>query len=176
MICLHQVEKACIENDIPFYLMYSLVHSESYFDSQIVSRAGACGLTQLMESTAQDEARKLKLQDFDILDPETNLRFGAHYLAGLMSRTEEKNKLLALFAYNAGLSHVRNWVNSSRKDWEATGRIFRGPCGIPTDLFLETLPFSETREYGRKLISAAALYGWLYENKLPAQIVREIMY
>lgn len=171
-----QLEKACLENDIPFYLMYALVHSESYFDSQIISRAGACGLTQLMEATAKDEAKKLKIQDFNILDPEINLRFGAHYLAGLMSRTEEKNKLLALFAYNAGLSHVRNWVNSSRKDWEATGRIFRGPCGIPTDLFLETLPFSETREYGRKLISAAALYGWLYEEKTPADVVREILY
>ena len=44
------------------------------------------------------------------------------------------------------------------------------------DLFLESLPFAEMREYGRKVISAAAMYAYLYENKLPGETVREIMY
>ncbi|MBQ0052727.1 MAG: lytic transglycosylase domain-containing protein [Treponema sp.] len=171
-----KIEKACAENELPEYLLYALVRSESFFDSQISSSAGACGLTQLMESTASDEARKLKIGFYDILDPETNLRMGAHYLASLVERTEKNNRLLALFAYNAGLTHVRNWVNAAREDWRGTGNSVRGPAGIPTDLFLETLPFAETREYGRKIVSAAALYGWLYEEKLPSETVREILY
>lgn len=172
-----EIEKACEDNSLPEYLMYSLVRSESFFDSTIKSRAGASGLTQLMEPTAQDEARKAGLDDFDIFDPQTNLSFGAHYLASLTGRVPENNELLALFAYNAGLTNVRNWISAARKDWaEATQSAPRGPCGIPTDLFLETLPFSETREYGRKLVSAAAIYGWLYEEKSPAETVRELMF
>lgn len=172
-----QTENACRENSVPEHLMYALVRSESFFDSKITSRAGAAGLTQLMESTAADEAKKAKLNEYDIYDPQTNLNFGAHYLANLISRVPENNELLALFAYNAGLTHVRNWISSSQKDWaQATGNASRGPCGIPTDLFLETLPFTETRGYGRKLVSAAAIYGWLYEHKTPAETVREIMY
>lgn len=173
----NQVEKSSDENNLPRYLLYALVRSESFFDSKITSRAGAVGLTQLMESTAADEAKKAKLDDYDIFDPQTNLNFGAHYLANLISRVPENNELLALFAYNAGLTHVRSWISASQKDWaQATGNASRGPCGIPTDLFLESLPFPETRDYGRKLVSAAALYGWLYEGKTPAETVREIMY
>lgn len=172
-----QVEKSSDENNLPRYLMYALVRSESFFDSKITSRAGAAGLTQLMESTAADEAKKAKLEDYDIYDPETNLSLGAHYLANLISRVPQNNELLALFAYNAGLTHVRNWISAAQKDWtQATENASRGPCGIPADLFLETLPFSETRDYGRKLVSAAALYGWLYESKTPAETVREMMY
>lgn len=172
-----QVEEACDKNKIPQYLMYALVRSESFFDSKVTSQAGAAGLTQLMKTTADDEARKAKLDDYDIYDAETNLNFGAHYLSNLIERVPENNELLALFAYNAGLTHVRNWISSAKKDWiEATGNASRGPCGIPIDLFLETLPFSETRGYGRKLVSAAALYGWLYENKTPAETVREMIY
>ena len=172
-----EIEKACAENKIPEYLLYALVRSESFFDSQATSRAGASGLTQLMESTAADEAKKAKAESYDILNPETNLMFGSHYLSSLIERVPGKNELLALFAYNAGLTHVRGWISAAKKDWTAsTGNSSRGPCGIPTDLFLETLPFSETREYGRKLVSAAAIYGWLYENKTPAETVRELLY
>lgn len=172
-----QTEKACKDNSLPEYLMYALVRSESFFDSNVKSRAGASGLTQLMEPTAADEAKKAKLEDYDIFDPQTNLSFGAHYLANLISRVPENNELLALFSYNAGLTNVRNWISAAKKDWtQSTQSAPRGPCGIPTDLFLETLPFSETRGYGRKLVSAAALYGWLYEGRTPAETVREMMY
>lgn len=173
----NEIEKACAENGIPEYLLYALVRSESFFDSQASSHAGASGLTQLMDSTAADEARKAKIEEYDILNPETNLMFGSHYLSNLIGRVPKENELLALFAYNAGLTHVRGWISAAQKDWAAsTGNAPRGPCGIPTDLFLETLPFSETREYGRKLVSAAAIYGWLYEDKTPAETVCELLY
>lgn len=155
------VTKACIENKISEPLLYALIRSESFFDASISSKAGASGLTQLMRPTADDEARKLKLgENYNILDPETNIKMGSHYLAGLIERTEGKSELLALFAYNAGLTNVRKW---------------KRPAGMSMDLFLETLPFPETREYGRKLVSAAAMYGFLYYDITPAETVRKMM-
>ncbi|MCR4823089.1 MAG: lytic transglycosylase domain-containing protein [Treponema sp.] len=171
------IENASKEFSLPEYLIYALVRSESFFDANATSKAGANGLTQLMEATADDEARKLKIEDnYDILDPETNIRMGCHYLSSLISRTDENNELLALYAYNAGLTNVRNWASRFRKDWAETGKPSRKPVGISMDLFLESLPFAETREYGRKVISAAAMYAYLYDGKMPSDVVREIMY
>lgn len=173
------VTKACKEFELPEHLLYALIRSESFFDANATSKAGANGLTQLMEATADDEAKKLKIGsdgNYDILDPETNIRMGAHYLASLISRTEDNNKLLAIYAYNAGLANVRSWGVRFKKDWAETGKPARRPVGISMDLFLESLPFAETRQYGRNVIAASALYAYLYENKPPAETVREIMY
>lgn len=154
------VEKACAENNLSEPLLYALIRSESFFDASAGSTAGARGLTQLMPSTADDEARKLKIgPEYNILDPETNIRMGSHYYASLIERTENNSELLALFAYNAGLTNVRRW---------------KRPAGMSMDLFLEILPFQETREYGRKLVSAAAMYGFLYYGTTPAETVRKL--
>lgn len=154
------VEKACAENNLSEPLLYALIRSESFFDASAGSTAGARGLTQLMPSTADDEARKLKISpDYDIFDPETNIRMGSHYYASLIGRTENNSELLAIFAYNAGLTNVRRW---------------KRPKGMSMDLFLEILPFQETREYGRKLVSAAAMYGFLYYGTTPAETVRKL--
>ena len=110
--------------------------------------------------TAAEKARKLKLPaDYNILDPQTNIRLGSHYFANLIERSENKSILSALFAYNAGLTNVRRWKRTPK---------------MSMDLFLETLPFQETREYGRKLVGAAAMYGFLYYEITPAQTVREL--
>ena len=171
------IENACKEFNLPEYLVFAMIRSESFFDATVTSKAGALGLTQLMEGTANDEARKLKIgDDFDIFDPKTNVRMGTHYLSSMIERSEENNELLALYAYNAGLTNVRSWARSFRNDWSTTGRPAHKPVGISMDLFLESLPFAETREYGRKVIAAAAMYAYLYEGKLPGDTVRELMY
>mgnify|MGYP002624942070 CR=1 FL=1 len=174
------IENAAEEFSVPDYLVFALVRSESFFDSNVTSKAGANGLTQLMEATAADEAKKLKIGnengDYDIFEPEANVRMGTHYLSSLISRTDENNELLALYAYNAGLTNVRNWASRFRNDWATTGKAAHKPVGISMDLFLESLPFAETREYGRKVVSAAAMYAYLYNGKLPCETVREIMY
>jgi soluble lytic murein transglycosylase len=132
----------------PAYL-FALTRSESFFDPEISSHAGARGLTQLMDSTAADIARKLSMSDYSLFDAETNLRFGAFYFAELRGRLDG-NVLAAFFAYNAGISRVRTWLTSAR--------------GLPPDLFLETIPFAETREYGKNVVSAACMYAWLYDG------------
>ena len=114
------------------------------------------------------------MTDYDILSPATNTRVGAYYLKELIGRTDDA-PLLAVFAYNAGLSNVREWVRIARRDWYTTGKSAHRSTGISMDLFLETLPYAETREYGRKVIAAAALYGWLYYKTNPADIVRALL-
>ena len=168
------VVPAAAENGLTESLLYALIRSESFFNPDAASHSGAQGLTQLMLSTAADVARKLKVDDYDILDPATNVRFGASYLGELMGRVDEL-PLLAVFAYNAGLTNVRRWVRQTRSEWLTSYRSRHDVTGISPDLFLETLPFSETREYGRKIVSATALYGWLYYETLPGETVRALM-
>lgn len=150
------VSKYAAEYRLPEYLLYALIRSESFFQPRIVSGAGAVGLTQLMPATAADIAKKLKVADYSLTDPEINIRFGAYYLAEMIRRSD--NRIMpACFAYNAGISRVRGWQKKAQ--------------GLPEDLFLESLEYAETRDYGRKLLSAATVYGVLYYSEEPEDIV-----
>ncbi|WP_304224830.1 flagellar assembly lytic transglycosylase [Gracilinema caldarium] len=151
------MEPIAKQHRIPLEIFYGLVRSESAFVPDVTSHAGAKGLTQLMLATAKDAAWRIKRAggpDFAITDakdlenPETNLYIGAWYLAYLIERTG--SPLLALASYNGGMTRVRNWKNSQSK--------------LVEDLFLETIPITETREYSRKVLGAAAVYGYLYFN------------
>lgn len=160
-------EKYAINDSV----IFALIRSESFFDPNIISSAGAIGLTQLMEPTGNDVARKLKISEYTLTDPETNIEFGTYYLNNLYQRTE-KSYLKAFFAYNAGLTNVRRWLQSSMIE-------FGRKKNMPGDIFLETIPFAETREYGRKLVSATVMYEWLYsENPDEAfiRIIEELIY
>lgn len=147
------VSKYCEEYKISESVMFALIRSESFFDADVMSSAGAIGLTQLMEFTGSDIARRFKMPDYSLTDPETNIRFGTWYLANLISRCDD-SPLLGFFSYNAGITRVRRWLQSSLTE-------FGKKSNMPLDLFLETVPFAETREYGRKLISATIAYDWL---------------
>ncbi|WP_296091812.1 transglycosylase SLT domain-containing protein [uncultured Treponema sp.] len=160
------VQKSCQDFSQPEYLLYGLIRSESFFNPNAKSNAGAKGLTQLMEGTAADVARKLKVAQFDLMDSATNIRFGSFYLEELRRRLDGSS-ILAIFSYNGGISRVRSWVKSANLEF--------GTSDLPKDLFLEAIPFSETREYGRKVVSAAAMYGYLYYGLSTSQVVEEIM-
>lgn len=160
------VEKNCSDFGLPEYFVYALIHSESYFDPIAVSRAGATGLTQLMDSTAADVAKKLRVSEYDLTDGPTNIRFGSFYLKELTERLDG-SKINAALSYNCGISRVRSWLKSASIEF--------GTNKIPSDLFVEFLPYAETREYGRKIITASAIYGWLYYGKNIPETVREIL-
>ncbi len=133
-------------------LVFGLVRTESFFNPEVGSSAGAVGLTQLMLSTAKDTARKLKISDKvtgveDLKNPRLNLILGCSYLSEMISRLDG-NVLNALFAYNGGITRVRRW-RSEAED-------------LSDELFLEVVPFQETRDYGRKVLSAASFYEYLY--------------
>jgi soluble lytic murein transglycosylase len=147
--------------------LYALIRSESFFDNDVVSTAGAVGLTQLMEFTAGDIAHRLKKDDYSLKDPATNIEFGTYYLSNLIKRLDG-SVLTAFFSYNAGITRVRRWLQSSAIE-------LGNRKSQPYDLFLETIPYSETREYGRKLVSGSAVYGWLYYDKSIHDVVDEII-
>ena len=101
--------------------------------------------------------RRLKYGQYDLKNPSDNLEFGAWYIANLFGRLDNL-WIPTFFAYNAGITPVRRWKKSSKIE-------FDNIKSLPDDLFLETIPYSETRQYGRKLVSASAMYAWLYYEK-----------
>jgi soluble lytic murein transglycosylase len=149
------VEKYAKEIGIEAHVVFGLIRTESAFQKDVISRAGAVGLTQLMPATAQEMAGRIKRaggpdyaavkNGIDLNDPETNIHIGAYYLNYLMERFEDT--LLSLMAYNGGMNRLRR---------------LRSASALPLDLFLETIAIAETRDYGRKVLSAAAVYKALY--------------
>lgn len=164
---MEQVQESAKEFEVDDHLMFALIRTESFFEPKIQSHAGAIGLTQLMEATASDCAKKLKVEEYNLLDPATNIRFGTYYYSHVKRRLNDSG-ILALFAYNAGITTVRRWIRSSKIELNSQKQLW-------SDMFLETLPFAETRGYGRRVVSAAAMYAYLYGGKNPCQIVNEIM-
>ena len=136
-------------------LMFGLIHTESHFMANAVSRVGALGLSQLMNATAEDMAGRIFRQggpDYrggNFSDPEINVHIGTFYLRHLIDLMG--HPMHGLLAYNGGQGRVRRWQSEDN----ALG-------ALPADLFLETVEFPETREYGRRVLAAAALYGYLY--------------
>ena len=159
-----EVSASCETFGIDEAVLYALIRTESFFSNNVISAAGARGLTQLMDLTADEIAMRLKRSDYDLLDPATNIEFGAYYLAYLTKRLDG-SPLTAFFAYNAGIGRVRRWLNNSHLE---LGRH------AASDLFLETIPYSETREYGRKLIAASVMYGILYYDTPIQTVVKKI--
>jgi soluble lytic murein transglycosylase-like protein len=146
------------EYRLPEHVLYALVREESYFDASISSSAGAVGLAQLMPSTARDIASRIGLSGYELTDPAVNLRLGGWYLDHLRGRTA--TMMRALFAYNGGLSRVRRWA-------ERYG-------DLPEELLLEALPYAETKHYGRKVLVSSVIYGYLYHEYAPDEVVREL--
>ncbi len=148
------IEPLASSSEIPDPLLYGLVREESYFDPDIVSSAGAVGLSQLMPATAADIAARLRIADPYLTDPTTNLTLGARHLKDLLAKTESPTR--ALLAYNAGLNRVRQWERASR--------------GLPEDLFFESVPIAETRQYVRKILVSSVMYAFLYKDADPREV------
>jgi soluble lytic murein transglycosylase len=141
----------------PFF--YALVREESAFDPGNSSTAGAVGLSQLMPLTAEDIAGWLRLDDYDLTDPETNILMGAYYFSRLLRVLDNIPK--TLIAYNAGLGNLRRWEKEFK--------------GLPIDLFIEAVPFRETRGYVKKIITTTCIYSSLYYD-IPASGVFPLIF
>jgi len=137
-------------------LLYGLIRQESAFQSAIVSHAGAVGLMQLMQATAQDMAGRIRRGGgpnftgadgrIDSTNPEINVYIGCYYYNYLLNLFDN-NAQLSLMAYNGGLGRVRTWRNASN---------------LPADLLVETVTILETRDYGRRIPALAKIYEDLY--------------
>ena len=148
------IEPLAVSSGIPEPLLYGLVREESFFDPDIISSAGAVGLSQLMPATAADIAARLRMADPDLTDPATNLTLGVRHFKDLLGRLESPTR--ALLAYNAGLNRVRQWQRASRR--------------LPEDLFFESVPIAETRQYVRKILVSSVMYAFLYDDADPREV------
>jgi len=134
------------KNNLDPYLVASLIRQESEFDPAVVSYANAWGLMQLLPSVGKAMAKQEGMshfQTFQLLDPETNIRLGTRYLHQMMERFGGVQEY-ALAAYNAGDGRVA--------DWEAAGP-YQG-----MDEFVESIPFTQTREYVEAILRNVETY------------------
>lgn len=142
--------------DLDPYMVAALIRQESEFNPMALSRAKAYGLTQVMPATGRELSRKLGVARFTakmLFDPELNLKLGTYYLRMMLNQLDGKWEA-TLAAYNAGKSRVDNWL---------TYAAFEEPAE-----FIESIPFTETREYVQIVIRNADVYRRLYGPKQTA--------
>jgi hypothetical protein len=156
----NQLESLAGDTGIPLPLLYAVIREESYFDPHSGSRAGAVGLMQLMPETAEEMAGELKLQGYNLKNPEDNLELGTRYLAKLLRKTGSWPK--TLMSYNAGPTKVRRWTRRYRS--------------FADELIVEIVPFAETRHYVRKVLVSTVLYSLIYTEDLDAKDVAASFY
>ncbi|MEW8626412.1 MAG: transglycosylase SLT domain-containing protein [Candidatus Thiodiazotropha sp.] len=127
--------------------VYAILRQESAFISDARSSAGARGLMQLMPKTAKQVAKELKhspLKLDDLFRPEVNIRLGTGYLNKIYRQLQE-NPVLATAAYNAGPHRVKSWLPDRTQ---------------ATDIWIETIPFHETREYLKRVLAYTVIYNY----------------
>ncbi len=142
------VRSAAAHNQIDPMLVAGLIRQESAFESKAMSHAGAVGLMQVEPTTARKLARQLKVRyaRFRLTDPGYNLQLGSRYLANLIQSFVTPEAALA--AYNAGEDRVVQWT---------TGQNY-----LETAEFVESIPFTETREYVQIVIRNSQVYRSVY--------------
>jgi soluble lytic murein transglycosylase len=140
-------------NGLDPYLVASLIRQESEFNPGAVSRANAYGLMQLLPSVGKSMAKRQKMKGFktaDLLNPTVNLQLGTVNLRQVLDRFGGQQEY-ALAAYNAGDVPVRQWMSSG--DYK----------DIPE--FVESIPYTETREYVQAILRNRQMYSALYPAK-----------
>jgi soluble lytic murein transglycosylase len=140
------IQAEAAKNNLDPYLVASLIRQESEFNPGAISPANACGLMQLLPSVGRMMAREEGISHFDasqLFDPATNIRLGTRYLRQTMDRFGGVPEY-ALAAYDAGDDRV--------VDWKAAGPY----QGI--DEFVESIPFTETREYVEAILRNRETY------------------
>ncbi len=146
----NDVKKYAAENQLDPYLVAALIRQESEFNPAAVSRADAIGLMQLLPVTGKRMAHELNVRRYSVgmlAEPGVNVQLGTRYFRQLVQKFDGKLEL-ALAAYNAGADRVEEWRSSGN---------FREPAE-----FVESIPFTETREYVQAILRNAGIYHRLY--------------
>jgi len=138
---------------LPVHWVYGLIRAESAWNANARSPVGARGLMQLMPATAAAVAKSLGVRVDPLTDPAHNIRLGTTYLSRRVADLDG-NALLATGAYNAGIGAVKRWL---------------APPLPPWDLWVETVPYKETREYIARVMAFAVLYDWRIDGS-PARL------
>ncbi|WP_220718499.1 transglycosylase SLT domain-containing protein [Agarivorans litoreus] len=135
-------------------LLYAVARQESAMYPLAQSSVGARGLMQLMPATAKETARKIGFRyrsRSQLFEPEDNIRLGSAYFDGLLNRYQG-NRILAAAAYNAGPHRVNRWLKE------------RG--NVPADVWVESIPFKETRHYVQSVLAYQVVYQYRRKQQL----------
>lgn len=131
-------------------LIYAVIKTESGFDPDATSSAGACGLMQITPPTFEwlqfKKGISNKMDKSYLFDPSINIEYGAYFLSILLDRYD--NEAVAISAYNAGISAVDSWLNN--QEYSNDG------------ITLDNIPYSETDRYVDKVISNQQIYREVY--------------
>jgi soluble lytic murein transglycosylase len=125
-----------------------VIRQESLFRTDAVSTAGAVGLAQLIPETARRVARTWRQPvpaAADLFDPAVNITLGAAHLRDLVNRFN-KQTVVALAGYNAGGNAADRWLP---------------PAPIDADIWIENIPYNETRDYVQRVLWHSVVFGWL---------------
>ena len=122
--------------------IFAITRRESSFMSDANSGVGAKGLMQLMPRTAK-ELGYVKTVGVGLFDATNNIKLGTKYLRNLLDMSEG-NQVIATASYNAGPYRVKSWLKNSES--------------LPADIWIETIPFKETREYVKSVLAYQQIY------------------
>ena len=150
----HPIEYADIvaacsdEFGVPQEMIFAVIHTESNFDPEAVSRAGAKGLMQIVEPTNEWIAFRLGEEPMNerLFEPEFSIRRGTWLLAYTYNKYGSWE--VALAAYNAGIGNANKWLEN--------------PSYSSDGVTLDVIPFGETREYVKRVLETAEKYRQLY--------------
>jgi soluble lytic murein transglycosylase len=132
---------------VPDDFLFAVARQESLFDPRARSSANARGLMQLIPPTAERVARRIGLDEpstSDLYDPALNIELAGHHLASLLVRYDGRRPLAAA-AYNAGEHRVDRWIKDVSGQW--------------MDVWIEGIPFRETRNYVKNVMAFTQVYG-----------------
>lgn len=148
------------ENGLDEAWVYGLMRQESRFATNAKSNVGAAGLMQIMPSTARWVAKRLGLKSYRdslIHQLDTNLKLGTYYMKSVLSAFDD-SPVLASAAYNAGPARARKW---------------RSEQALEGAIYAETIPFDETRDYVKKVMSNTTYYAMQFGN--PSRSLKQRM-
>ena len=146
------VERYARARGLDPYLVAALIRQESTFNPRVRSRAGARGLMQIIPATGRELARQERrtYKTRDLYNPEINILYGTRYLKTLLARFNGRVDY-ALASYNAGPHRVKRWTGMD--------------MSIDPEVFIEDIPFDETRAYVKLVLRNEMLYRRLYGQK-----------
>ena len=153
----HQVKKYSSKRRLEPAFVYGIIRRESAFNPQARSPVGARGLMQLMPATAMQVSKELKLKSpsrQDLYAPSFNINLGSRYISDMLNKFNG-HRALASAAYNAGPHRVNTWLPEKSE--------------LPADVWVDTIPFTETREYVRAILAYTAMFEWKM-NQIPTRL------
>ena len=141
--------------NLPVSLLLAVSRQEERIQPQSGVPRRRARLMQMLPSTAKDVAKRVRVSapsNQGLLDPDANVRLASHHLAALMAR-HDRHRALVAAAYNAGEHRLQRWLRDTE--------------GMPTDVWIERIPFRETRDYVKGIIAFNHIYDRLLGESRP---------